>query len=74
MKYQYECIRHGTFEVTMSIKDHKNTHKCPQCPTICKQVITGGQPPIFKGSDWASKKIPDWKPNNDWKGKGEAYK
>lgn len=74
MKYQFNCETHGEFEITESMKDHKNTHKCPHCDNICKQIITGGQPPIFKGYDWASKKIPNYEPKKDWKGKGEAYK
>lgn len=71
MIYTYECKKHGEFDITMSIKDHKNTHKCPQCKEIGKQIIY----PVNFGGDLPTTKKPAKTEANhkDYKGKGQGY-
>lgn len=33
MMYEYECPRHGKFEIICSVKEHQNPYPCPKADT-----------------------------------------
>lgn len=52
-RYQFECdgCGHGQ-ELTCSWSQRPSVLPCPECGGTAEPVITGGQPPVVKGTDW----------------------
>lgn len=46
--YEFECPKHGKFEIVVSISKHRDKWPCPKCKKSSEQITSAVAPAIFK--------------------------
>lgn len=68
--YEYECPKHGKFEVTIGIKHYDETHTlpCPKCDHESPRQVSTGTTFELKGRGWSDDGYVQGLKNSDPKG------